>query len=195
MIIDNPDPDKPTLKYTKTRWISAIDYIPETGKVELYFAHRMLPYLSELRGQFTFYTLESIGAMNSIYAIRLYELLIQWKTTGIREIELGWLKKQFQIEGKYPSIKDFKKRVIEPAIKEINEFSDIEVSWTQRKTGRKVTHLTFVFNQKASKKPAKPKNKEPMINGLPKSEIERRARTGESWEDAAFRIKAEDSKN
>ncbi len=52
----------------------------------------MLPYLSELTGRFTFYHINNIGKMSSTYAIRLYELLMQWKTTGKREIEIEWLK-------------------------------------------------------------------------------------------------------
>ncbi len=189
VIIDNPDPDMPTLKQTKTRWISSIDYIPDMGKVSVYFAQRMLPYLSQLKGNFTFYQLEHIGSMSSIYAIRLYELLMQWKTTGKREIEIDWLKQQFEIENKYPSIKDLKKYVIDPAVKDINTHSNYQVSWTQRKTGRRVTHLTFTF---AEKQPEKPKRitqpKEKMILGVPMSEIVKVAAIGESYEDTAGRI-------
>lgn len=160
VIIDNPDPDIPTLKYTKTRWISSIDYLPELGKISLYFAQRMIPYLSELKGQFTFYQLENIGAMSSIYAIRLYELLMQWKGIGTREIEIDWLKKQFEITDQYSNMNDFKKRVIDPAVKDINTHSNFTVSWTQRKTGRRVTHLTFEF---AEKKPVKTKVKKEKV--------------------------------
>lgn len=178
VIIDNPDPDIPSLKYTKTRWISSIDYLPELGKVSLYFAQRMIPYLSELKGQFTFYQLENIGAMSSIYAIRLYELLMQWKSIGNREIEIDWLKKQFQIDDKYSSIKDFKKYVIDPAVKDINTHSNFTVSWTQRKTGRRVTHLTFEFAEKKlpktkpKKEKAKDQNTTDIFHGLTDKQIE-----------------------
>lgn len=184
--IHNPDPKRPKLKKIETRWISSIGYMPEEGKITLCFAQKMLPYLSELKGQFTRYKLEHIGNMTSIYAIRLYELLMQWKSTGVREVEIDWLKKQFDIEDLYPDMCDLKKRVIEPAIKDINTHSDYQVSWTQRKTGRRVTHLTFQFGEKA---PAKAKLKEKCILGVAVSEIEKLARPGESWEEAAKRIK------
>jgi plasmid replication initiation protein len=129
--------------------------------------------------------------MTSIYAIRLYELLMQWKSTGVREVEIDWLKKQFDIEDLYPDMCDLKKRVIEPAIKDINIHSDYQVSWTQRKTGRRVTHLTFQFGEKA---PAKAKTKEKCVLGVAVSEIEKLARPGESWEEAAKRIKGMDKK-
>jgi plasmid replication initiation protein len=186
VMIDNPDPTDQTLKYTKTRWISAINYHPDAGKVSLLFAPLLIPYLSELSGSFTFYQLENIGAMSSIYAIRLYELLMQWKTTGKREIEIDWLKKQFALEDKYTSIKDLKKYVIDPAVSDINDHSNFNVTWTQRKTGRRVMHLTFQFGEKA---PAKAKLKEKCILGVAVSEIEKLARPGESWEEAAKRIK------
>lgn len=160
VIIDNPDPTDKDLKYTRTRWISVINYYPDKGKVSLIFAPFMIPYLSQLQGQFTFYLLENISAMNSIYAIRLYELLMQWKTTGKREVEIDWLKKQFELEDKYASIKDLKKYVIDPAVKDINTHSNYQVSWTQRKTGRRVTHLTFEFSEKQPIKLKKEKSKD-----------------------------------
>lgn len=152
VIIDNPDPEDKYLKYTKTRWISSINYYPDFGKISLTFAPFLLPYLSELQGKFTFYHLENIGGMSSTYAIRLYELLMQWKTTGKREVEIEWLKKQFQLEEGYERMFDLKKRVIDPAIKDINEHSNFTVKWEQRKTGRRVTHLTFTFSEKKSPK-------------------------------------------
>ena len=155
VIIDNPDPTDKTLKYTKTRWISSVNYHPETGKVGLVFAPLMIPYLSELQGQFTFYLLENISSMNSVYAIRLYELLMQWKMKGKREIEIDWLKKQFELDDSYDRMFDLKKRVIDPAVKDINTHSNYQVSWTQRKTGRKVTHLIFEFSEKQPDKPKK----------------------------------------
>jgi plasmid replication initiation protein len=194
VIIDNPDPDDPSLKFTKTRWISSINYYPDRGKITLYFAYQMLPYLGQLKGEFTKYDLEYIGRMTSIYGIRLYELLMQWHSTGTREIELDWLKRQFQIEDKYASIKDFKKYVIDPAVADINTHSNLHVAWTQRKTGRRVTHLIFTFGEKnaAPKPPGKSKKaaNETRIGGVPKSEIERQARPGESYVDAAARISA-----
>ncbi|MDQ7089500.1 MAG: replication initiation protein [Methylococcales bacterium] len=128
--IYNPEPEHPKLKKIETRWISSIGYMPEEGKIILRFSQDILPYLSELKGQFTRYKLEDVGKMTSVYAIRLYELLVQWRSTGVREIELDWLKKQFQIEDKYKSIKDFKKYVIEPAVKDINNHSNYNTEWT-----------------------------------------------------------------
>jgi plasmid replication initiation protein len=198
VVVDNPYPHRPKVKRLEMRWISSIEYLTDEGKISLCFSRKMLPYLSELKGQFTKYELKHIGNMSSIYGIRLYELLMQWRTTGKREIEIDWLKKQFELDDKYAAMKDFKKYVIDPAVKDINTHSNYQVSWTQRKTGRKVTHLTFIFTEKAPLTPEKPKTvpkpKEKKIGGVTVSEIEKFAKVGESWEEAAARIKIEKQK-
>ncbi len=134
----------------KFRWISALKPSGKIGKITIYFSAQIIPYLSELKDRFTKYELKHVGNMTSTYAIRLYELLMQWKTTGKREIEIDWLRKQFELDSSYNRMNNFKARVIEPAVKDINTHSDYTVSWTQRKTGRNVTHLTFTFGLKAN---------------------------------------------
>jgi plasmid replication initiation protein len=192
VVVDNPYPDRPRVKRLEMRWISSIEYLPDDGKISLCFSKKMLPFLSELKRTFTKYRLEHIGKMTCVYAIRLYELLVQWQSTGTREIQIDWLKKQFQIDDKYAAMKDFKKYVIDPAVKDINKHSNFQVRWEQRKTGRRVTHLTFTFTEKQPLTPEKPKRitkpKEKMILGVPVSEIVKVAAIGESYEDTAGRI-------
>lgn len=194
VVVDNPYPDRPRVKRLEMRWISSIEYLPEDGKISLCFSQKMLPFLSGLKSTFTKYRLEHIGKMTSVYGIRLYELLAQWQSVGTREIELDWLKNQFQLDDSYSRMNNFKARVLDPAIKDINEHSNFQVSWTQRKTGRKVTHLTFTFYEKPpeNEKPKRTtKPKEKTVYGVPMSEINKRALVGEKVEDAAARINRE----
>ncbi|MBP8020273.1 MAG: replication initiation protein [Agitococcus sp.] len=196
IIINQPDPNNPKLKKTKTRWISSISYMPDDGVLLLSFAQAVIPYLTLLQKEFTQYKLAFVSQMSSIYAIRLYELLKQWGNIGKREVSLEWLKKQFEIDNKYDTLFNFKTRVLEPALTQINAHSDLQVSYTQRKTGRVVTHFTFVFSLKAAIKPkGSIKKKRPVgatINGVLKADIERLARAGESYEQAAERIKRQE---
>ena len=167
--------------------------MPENGCIRLRFAQDVLPFLSVLETQFTRYKLEAVGKMTSVYAVRLYELLIQWGGVGKREIEIDWLKQRFQIEDKYSAIKDLKKYVIDAAVNQINKYSDISVTYNQRKTGRAVTHFIFTFEAKnkavsTTEKSSNSKKKltaseKDMIFGVSKSEIEKLARPGESYED------------
>ncbi len=133
-------------------WVQTIMYMENEGRVSLRFNKDMLPYLTELSAQFTKYRFKAVAKMDSAYAVRLYELLVQWQGIGKREVSVDWLRDTFQLGDKYPAIKDLKKWVIEPAVAQINEHSDLSASYTQRKTGRNVTHLIFTFALKEEAK-------------------------------------------
>ena len=62
------------------------------------------------------------------------------------------------LNSEYQRVLDLKKRVIDPAVLQINEFSDLTVSYTQKKKGRTVTHFIFNFSQKATLKQQFPVN-------------------------------------
>ncbi|WP_017842857.1 RepB family plasmid replication initiator protein [Methylotuvimicrobium buryatense] len=171
VIIDDPDPGNPQITLRKTRWISSIDYVPGEGKLVLSFSVGIIPYLSQLSKEFTKYKLMHVARFESVYSIRLYELLVQWSSAGEREIEIEWLKKQFQVEDKYDRLGNLKKRVIDPAVAEINEHSNIWVRYGQRKSGRTVTHFQFKFGLKDQPKPRQQ---------LTDADIEREARPGET---------------
>ena len=184
-----------------TGWVQSIRYRKHEGRVELRFTKDMLPYLTQLTEQFTRYALEDVAKMTSSHAIRLYELLAQWRGAGKREVEVDWLREAFQLGDKYPAIKDLKRWVIVPAVEQINEHSPLQVKWEQRKTGRRVTHLTFTFNEKALETPRKPHKEKNQattakkarsgsgaIYGIPMAIIEKMARPGELCEDTALRL-------
>lgn len=174
-----------------TGWVQTIFYIEGEGRVELRFTKDMLPYLTDLQREFTRYALSDVAKMTSAHGIRLYELLAQWPD-GHREVALNDLRRWLQLEDRYPSIKDFKLRVLDPAVAQINEHSPLAVTWEQRKTGRKVTHLTFTFGPK---KPTKAAGKAPKTppekrkgGKLSEAEMQALARPGETWEQLRTRL-------
>lgn len=189
---------KGTAKVRLTRWVQTVEYRESEGMVALRFGTDMVPYLSQLTEQFTRYALADVAHMDSAHAIRLYELLCQWRGAGEREVSIEWLREAFQLGDKYPAIKDFKKRVIQPAIEQINEHSPLWVKWDQRKTGRRVSHLLFTFGEKTREsdeitdKQRKSKSTKSdakgALYGIPRTVIEAKARPGESYENTALRI-------
>ena len=156
IIINQPDPSNPRLKQTKTRWVSAINYLPAGGHLQLRLAVDVLPYLTQLAGEFVRYRINQVAGMSSVYAIRLYELLLQWLSDGERDVEIAWLKEAFQIPECYSRISNLKKRVIDPAVEQVNTHSNLQVSYTQRKRGREVVALIFTFGLKPEAAPATP---------------------------------------
>jgi plasmid replication initiation protein len=176
-------PESGHARVTKVRWISAASYIDGAGTVQLRFAQDIVPFITRLEGEFTQYRLERIGGMSSAHAVRLYEMLVQYLSAGQREIEVAWLKETLQLGEDYSRLFDFKKWVVDVAVKQINEHSDIRVSYTQRKTGRIVTHLIFTI--KTADKPSTTKLKNPTVN---RTYVEQHARPGESYDDAYRRL-------
>jgi plasmid replication initiation protein len=162
IVVRDIHPESGHERVSKIRWISKSSYINGAGLIQLQFGQDIVPYISRLETEFTSYRLEKIGHMTSAHAVRLYELLVQYLSIGKREIEVAWLKETLQLEGQYKAIKDLKKYVIDLAVAQINEHSDIAVSYAQRKTGRAVTHLDFKIKTKPepkADKPVKPKAK------------------------------------
>lgn len=194
-LIQEPNGQGRKRKVMITGWVQTIIYIEEEGRVELRLTKDMLPYLTNLTEQFTNFALKDVARMTSSHGQRLYELLIQWRSLGRREVSIDWLRNAFLLEGKYPALKDFKRRVLEPAVEQINEHSPLWVKWNQRKTGRRVSHLLFTFGEKPSEKPVKARKARGKngsatgaIYGIPRAVIETKARAGESYEDAALRL-------
>jgi len=133
----------------KSRWVSKVGYVKEAATVQLIFAPDILPLFIKLEEKFTKYELKQISQLTSVYAIRLYELLIRWRSTGRLYIKLNELRNKLGLSNEeYIKMGDFKKRVLNTAIEQINEFTDIEVNYTQKKEGRSITDIDFVFERK-----------------------------------------------
>ena len=179
-------------RVTMTRWVQEVQYIPDEGRVELRFAHSILPYLSLLQREFTTYKLRHVASMRSTHGIRLYELLVQWRQSGEREIDIEDLRRMFGVEGRYKAVKDLKKHVLEPAVRDVNEHSDLSVEWGQRKAGRRVVAFQFRFEpkQQQGQKKGKKGAQERRIDGIPVSEIEAAMRPGETFGSARERLAA-----
>ncbi|MBT4936000.1 replication initiation protein [Candidatus Woesearchaeota archaeon] len=133
---------------SKRRWVYEVKYNKHQGDITLFFSPSIIPYLSELKGNFTKYKLEHIAHFKSVHSIRIYELLCQWAFMGRKEIEITELKMMLGLDGKYARSTNFVNRVIIVAVDEINEHSNISVAYGLRKTGRQITHIQFMFDVK-----------------------------------------------
>jgi plasmid replication initiation protein len=141
---------------THTRWISQRVYSDRNGHLSLTFAPEVVQYITRLETEFTRYELTQIGKLSSVYAVRLYELLKQYQTAKKREITIEWLKTHLQIQNEYKEFHNFKNRVIDMSIKQINEHTDLSVKATMVKKGRKAHAFEFTIKAKSTQ-PAKPR--------------------------------------
>lgn len=127
-------------------WFNKVRTNKKSGTVTVRFDDDMMPYLLELTKNnqyYTHYQLKYILPMKSQYAIRLYELLKSYQRNNFEWFfDIDTLKKQLNCEN-YTRFPDLRRWVIEPAVAEINEFTDIKIAWEPVKEGRKVVRVTF----------------------------------------------------
>ncbi|WP_284880702.1 replication initiation protein RepM [Acinetobacter variabilis] len=138
----------------RSRWVSRIFYVDDLALLEITFAPDVVPLITRLEEHFTKYEAKQVAHLTSKYATRLYELLIAWREVGKTPIfELQQLRKNLGVEdNEYQRMHHFKSRVLETAITQINEHTDIKATYEQHKQGRTITGFSFKFKQKVQPK-------------------------------------------
>ncbi len=138
----------------RSRWVSRIFYVDDLALLEITFAPDVVPLITRLEEHFTKYEAKQVAHLTSKYATRLYELLIAWREVGKTPIfELQQLRKNLGVEDdEYQRMHHFKSRVLETAITQINEHTDIKATYDQHKQGRTITGFSFKFKQKQQPK-------------------------------------------
>ena len=141
----------PDGRETTLAWIEKPYIEPKNGVVQVRLDKDMKPYLLQLKDNFTSYELIYTLHFKSKYTIRLYELI---KSIHFHELEtytrsyaVDELRRLLDAET-YAMYKDFKKRVLDTAIQEINEYSDKELSYSEIKAGKKVVSIEFTVRTK-----------------------------------------------
>jgi plasmid replication initiation protein len=134
---------------TIIRWIEKPYIYEKSGTIKIRLDKDMKPFLLELKERFTMYSLYYTLAMKSKYSVRMYELFKSYQYKYTCEFEIEELKNILLAEN-YVAFKDFRIKVIEIAVKEINEYSDIFVKYEFEKKGRKFHKVIFKINPKKS---------------------------------------------
>ena len=143
------------VRWIKIPWVTRCEYNSDIG-VALKLNDELKPFLLNLKEHYTQYTLDSILVMKSVYAIRLYELLQSKIMTRILpragtdiELSVETLKECCGCESKaYNTFSNFRNRVIDIAVKEINEKTLFTLSYDYVKKGKSVIALIFHINMK-----------------------------------------------
>jgi hypothetical protein len=143
---------------TVTHWINDARYYVGKGYFDVWFGERLRKYVLQLNN-FLKYSSNNIYQLRSTYSIRIYEMLKNWETKGVKVWSVETLRDRLGIrENEYVKYSDFKKRVIEKAKSELKETTDISFDYFEVKLSRKVVELKF-FIEKNTPSGAKPKKK------------------------------------
>lgn len=130
-------------------WVTQATYVPTAGMLVLYLTPQTIRLISRLESHFTKYHIDQVSKFKSKYSIRLYELVIKWKSQKKTELfEINSFREMLGVTSEYKQMSDFKINVLDRAVKEINEHSDITIKYEQFKTGRVISNFQFKIKPK-----------------------------------------------
>jgi len=112
------------------------------------FDKALKPYLLEIKDRFVISDLRMILPMRSSYSKRMYLLLKEYSKIGMRTFNVEELQEILKVpKSKKEKYSKFKSDVLKKSEADINKFTDLEVSFTERKRGRKVIEVTFTIKK------------------------------------------------
>jgi len=133
----------------KVRWVSSCQYYESEAFVRVQFTPAVIPNISNLESRFSSYLLKNVSKITSSYTIRMYELLAQYKTIGIRDISLVDLRGFLGADDpSYDRLDNFKRKVLDLGVKQINELTDLDVSYVPERSGRSIIGYKFKIQTK-----------------------------------------------
>lgn len=137
---------EPTKK--QLRWVGGVHYNVGEGNVSLAWHWEIVPHLIGLKKQFTTYQLEQASALRSVYSWKLLELLMRFSKNGWAEYSVGdFAESMGATEKQRANFNNIRRRIIEPAIKELTQKDGWLIEWAPIKKGRKVDRLRFDFKR------------------------------------------------
>lgn len=139
----NGKPLQPTK--VQMRWVGEAKYQAGEGWIELAWWPKLLPHLTGLKKQFTSYQLQQASALRSVYSWRLLELLTRFKSTGKAEYTIEDFKASMDAPASLSDFGQIKRRIIDPAVKELTQKDGWLIQWEPIKAGRKVKAIRFTF--------------------------------------------------
>lgn len=123
------------------------NYVKKRGEFIISFSKDMIDVLNNFKKGFTLLDLKYLLNLKSLYSVRFYEILKQYEKLKERKIDVTDLKFLLGINDKYDRYHNFKQRVIEPALRDINRSTDIYIDYTENKVGKKTTSISFCISK------------------------------------------------
>jgi len=127
-------------------WFSNFDY-DDNGLITCRFDKALKPYLIELAGTRILADFRHLLPMKSTYSKRMYLLLKEYDKIGSRKFDVEELQNILKVPKSLKTYSNFNLKVLKKAQSDINKFTDLEVKFTEKKTGRKVTSITFTIKK------------------------------------------------
>lgn len=133
------------------RWVITSKYSVNEGYVEMEFHPDLIYDLLIIKTAFTPISLAAMRGIRSSYTYALYQLLKVKVRLGSWEFWVEDLKEKLGIKiNEYPQFGSIKKKILTPAVLEINEKTDLEVSYIVIKDKKKIIKVRFYIKSKSA---------------------------------------------
>ncbi|MDC4361039.1 replication initiation protein, partial [Acinetobacter baumannii] len=147
---DYKNPETGEIKPMSSRWIHSKGEMKAKSEISMFFAPAVIPFIYLVQQEFTLLDIKEIGRLKSKYAIRLYQILMKWRNADFQpKFEYLDIRAKLGVEDdEYTVMADFKKRVIDVAVKQINQGTGfVGLKYTTIKKGNKISHFSFVYEK------------------------------------------------
>ena len=175
-------------------WLTRRYRNTDKGLVKIKFNEDIVPHLTGLksRGNYTMYLLDMVSDFTCQHTFHVWEMLAKTRNmkNDIANIPIDYLRKKLGLEGKYKDFPDFNKRVIKPVFEDLNNCTKLNIDYELIKKGRSYTAIQVIFKEDKEALPPK-KKKASSPAKLTKKYIDTHAKRGESYEQAAERLRRE----
>ena len=141
--------DRATGVVQRFNWLAADELDRRNRTVRVSIHPDLKEHLLQLKKVYTSYSLSNVSRLRSTYAFRLYELLKQTQRFRKRSFEPELLRRMMGADEAYARYSNFKQRVLDPAVVEINAHTDLFCEYRSDKRGKKVVALHFTISANA----------------------------------------------
>lgn len=135
-------------KIRYTSWVLVVEYHKYNSNIKVCLDPELKDMLLFIKEKFTQYRLQDVIKFQCTHSFRIYELIKQYESIGKRIITINEFKKYLGIPGKYQRYNQFKERVLNPSIEDINAFSDLSVQYTTKRINKVPQSITFHMESK-----------------------------------------------
>lgn len=139
-----------TIKPMNSRWIHAKGEMKAKSEISMFFAPAVIPFIYLVKKEFTLLDLREVSRLNSKYAVRLYKSLMQWRNAETQPVfNVQEARDMFGVgKGEYTVAADFKKRVLDIAVQQINdETGFFGLKYAVKKKSNKIVGYTFSYTR------------------------------------------------
>lgn len=135
--------------YIMANVVSGVKVNKKTRRIHINMDPFLLPFLQNVSSKYTTIELSSLLKLRSMYAKRIYLMAAQFRASKVLAMHLDELRERLGLQNKYPVYADFKKRVIAPAMAQINEYTELQIDIADLEyNSRRIETITWTIANK-----------------------------------------------